>query len=279
MQEPRPESRSWKKPVAGVRSPGAVEQPREKPAWRKPVARQEAVARPPANTPRPPAVTPGKFQLSQPLEHVAGKAEQPAKTTGWFGSKASEEPKKMEEPEKKSGWFGSKATEEPKKVEEAVKKSGWFGAKTAEEPKTDKTPKKVEVSKNIEVSKIEEAPKKNGWFGSKSSDDSKKKQDVGKAWKARAATDHDEEERKFEAELAEVERKAVAECKSAMKPVRLNIEKNPRSVVESKRKKEKEVLLVKQMCGQLKENIGLDEKANLAREEKKEELAKVRSAR
>ena len=270
MQEPRPEVRSWKKP-AGVKSPGTVEQPREKPAWRKPGARQEAAtARHPANTPRPPAITPGKFQLSQPLEHVAGKVEQPAKKAGWFGSKASEEPKKMEEPEKKTGWFGAKAAEEPKKVEEAAKKSGWFGSKTAEEPKT---PKKVEVSK------VEEVPKKNGWFGSKSSDDSKKKQDVGKAWKARAAADHDEEERKFEAELAEVERKAVAECKSTMKPVRLNIEKNPRSVVESKRKKEKEVLLVKQMCGQLKENIGLDEKANLAREEKKEEMAKVRSAR
>jgi len=99
------------------------------------------------------------------------------------------------------------------------------------------------------------------------------------AWKRRAQVDEAEEERKFEQELVELERKAVEKAKSSLKAPRLNIEKNPRPIVESKKQKEVEVMLVKQLCGAYKAEVKLDEKAAAAREEKKKDLEVVRSAR
>ena len=249
----------------------------------------------------------GKFQLSQPLEKVGGGTKIEEKKAGWFGSKTSDTVKKVEskveETPKKPGWFGSKSSDNVKKieakVEEAPKKSGWFGSKSSDEvKKVEEQSKKAgwfgskpnNESKKVE-SKVEEAPKKSGWFASKPIDENKKsqakvdnkstllKKSTEPSFKSRVHVDEEEEQRKFAAELAEVERAAVADVKSFMKPVRLNVEKNPRSRQESKQKAEREVTLLKRMCAEARDVVKLDEKEAAKREEKKEELAKVRSAR
>ena len=220
--------------------------PKEQP-WRK-----KCAPKPTADPePKKPVTQSGKFQLSQPLEHVPEKK-------GWFGGKQEKE---KEEPKQKTGWFGSKGSDtKDEKVEEPAKKNGWFGSKSSGEAKE------------------EESAKKSSWSGSKPVSNGVQKSETP-AWKRRAQVDEAEEERKFEAELAELERKAVEKAKSSLKAPRLNIEKNPRPFVESKKQKEVEVMLVKQLCGAYKAEVKLDEKAAAAREEKKKDLEVVRSAR
>ena len=220
--------------------------PKEQP-WRKKCAGKPAADPEPKKT----ATQSGKFQLSQPLEHVVPEKK------GWFGGKQEKE-EAEQEPKLKTGWFGSKSSDtKDEKVDEPAKKSGWVGAKTTKE---------------------EELPKKSGWSGSKAVSNGVQKSEVP-AWKKRAQVDEAEEERKFEKELEELERKAVEKAKSSLKAPRLNIEKNPRPIVESKKQKEVEVMLVKQLCGAYKAEVKLDEKAAAAREEKKKDLEVVRSAR
>merc|ERR1719427_582805 len=99
--EGREEGRPWKRPQ-GVKNQQA-EVPPPEPAWRK-----KCAAKPAEVQPKKPAAVTGKFQLSQPLEHVTtkkvepmGKVEEPPKKNGWFGSKSSntsEEAKPVEEP-------------------------------------------------------------------------------------------------------------------------------------------------------------------------------------
>ena len=166
-----------------------------------------------------------------------------------------------QEPKQKTGWFGSKGTDsKDKNVDEPAKKAGWFGSNS-----------------NNSETKEEESAKKSGWSGSKVSNGVQKSETP--AWKRRAQVDEAEEERKFEQELVELERKAVEKAKSSLKAPRLNIEKNPRPIVESEKQKEVEVMLVKQLCGAYKAEVKLDEKAAAAREEKKKDLEVVRSAR
>ena len=217
--------------------------PKDQP-WRK-----KCAPKPPSDPEPKKAVTQsGTFKLSQPLEHVPEKK-------GWFGGKQEAE----EEP-KKTGWFGSKSSDtKDKKVDEPAKNNGWFGSNSNSEAKQ------------------EEAPKKSGWSSSKVSNGVQKSETP--AWKRRAQVDEAEEERKFEQELAELERKTVEKAKNSLKAPRLNIEKNPRPIVESKKQKEVEVMLVKQLCGAYKAEVKLDEKAAAAREEKKKDLEVVRSAR
>ena len=62
-----------------------------------------------------------------------------------------------------------------------------------------------------------------------------------------------------------------------MKPINLNIDKSARSIVESKKIKEGELCLVRQMCGQFRDVAKLD--GNEEKEEKRKEMEKVRSAR
>ena len=181
--------------------------PKEQP-WRKKCAPKPAADA----EPKKPATQPGKFQLSQPLEHVERVPEE----KNWFGKQ--QEKGKEEEPQQKTGWFSSNSSE--KKVEEPAKKSSWFGSKSE--------------------TKEEETPKKSGWSGSKSNGVQKSETP---AWKKRAQLDEAEEQRKFEEELAEIERKTVEKTKSSLKAPRLNIEKNPRPLVESKKQKEVEVRL------------------------------------
>merc|ERR1712223_269335 len=246
-EEPRPGSgsggRVWKKPLGVKPQQGKVEEapPKEQP-WRK-----KCAPKPVADAePKKPATQAGKFQLSQPLEHV----ERVPEKKSWFGKQQEKE----EEPQQKTGWFSSTSNE--KKVEEPAKKSSWFGSKSE--------------------TKEEETPKKSSWSGSKSNGVQKSETP---AWKKRAQIDEAEEQRKFEEELAEIERKTVEKTKSSLKAPRLNIEKNPRPLVESKKQKEVEVMLVKQLCGAYKAEVKLDEKAAAAREEKKKDLEVVRSAR
>ena len=222
--------------------------PKEQP-WRKKCAPKPA----PDPEPKKPVTQSGKFQLSQPLEHVPEKK-------GWFGGKQEKE-EVEQEPKQKTGWFGSKGSDtKDKNVDEPAKKAGWFGSNS-----------------NNSETKEEESPKKSGWSGSKVSNGVQKSETP--AWKRRAQVDEAEEERKFEKELEELERKAVEKAKSSLKAPRLNIEKNPRPIVESKKQKEVEVMLVKQLCGAYKAEVKLDEKAAAAREEKKKDLEVVRSAR
>merc|ERR1712223_176080 len=196
MEEPKPGSgsggRVWKKPLGVKPQQGKVEEapPKEQP-WRKKCAPKPAADA----EPKKPVTQPGKFQLSQPLEHV----ERVPEKKSWFGKQQEKE--KEEEPQQKTGWFSSNSIE--KKVEEPAKKSSWFGSKS----------------------------------------------------------------------------KTVEKTKSSLKAPRLNIEKNPRPLVESKKQKEVEVMLVKQLCGAYKAEVKLDEKAAAAREEKKKDLEVVRSAR
>merc|ERR1712223_357315 len=248
-EEPKPGSgsggRVWKKPLGVKPQQGKVEEapPKEQP-WRKKCAPKPAVDAEPKKA----ATQAGKFQLSQPLEHV----ERVPEKKSWFGKQQEKE--KEEEPQQKTGWFSSNSSE--KKVEEPAKKSSWFGSKSE--------------------TKEEETPKKSSWSGSKSNGVQKSETP---AWKKRAQIDEAEEQRKFEEELAEIERKTVEKTKSSLKAPRLNIEKNPRPLVESKKQKEVEVMLVKQLCGAYKAEVKLDEKAAAAREEKKKDLEVVRSAR
>merc|ERR1712198_480133 len=89
--------------------------------------------------------------------------------------------------------------------------------------------------------------------------------------------DEEQEARDFQKELEETERKAEEEAKSFMRPIQLNIDKNARSKDEALKSKEKEMVLVKKLCGEARE---IAKAANPEeREERRKEMEKVRSAR
>merc|ERR1711962_387698 len=164
-EEPRPGSgsggRVWKKPLGVKPQQGKVEEapPKEQP-WRKKCAPKPAAD----PEPKKPATQAGKFQLSQPLEHV----ERVPEKKNWFGKQQEKE--KDEEPQQKTGWFSSNSNE--KKVEEPTKKSSWFGSKSETQE--------------------EETPKKSSWSGSKSKSNGVQKSETP-AWKKRAQIDEAEE--------------------------------------------------------------------------------------
>ena len=85
------------------------------------------------------------------------------------------------------------------------------------------------------------------------------------------------EAEEFEKELRETERKAVEEAKSFMRPIQLNIDKSARSKEESDRSKEKEMILIKKLCGEVREIAKASNPEE--REERRQEMEKVRSAR
>ena len=89
--------------------------------------------------------------------------------------------------------------------------------------------------------------------------------------------DEKKEEEEFQKELKETERKAEEDAKRSMRPINLNIDKNARTKLESKMIKEKELNLVRKMCGEFRDVTKLD--GNEEKEEKRKELEKVRSAR
>jgi len=93
----------------------------------------------------------------------------------------------------------------------------------------------------------------------------------------RPERDEKKEEEDFQKELQETARKAEEEAKRVMRPINLNIDKNARTKEESKKIKEKELNLVRMMCGEFREVTKLD--SNEEKEEKRKEMEKVRSAR
>ena len=89
--------------------------------------------------------------------------------------------------------------------------------------------------------------------------------------------DEEKEARDFERELREAEKKAVEEAKSSMRPIHLNIDQNPRSKDDADRSKERELSLLKKLCGEVRE---VAKAANPEeREERRQEMEKVRTAR
>ena len=95
--------------------------------------------------------------------------------------------------------------------------------------------------------------------------------------KPRVERDEVKEAEEFEKELRETERKAVEEAKSFMRPIQLNIDKSARSKEESDRSKEKEMILIKKLCGEVREIAKASNPEE--REERRQEMEKVRSAR
>jgi len=93
----------------------------------------------------------------------------------------------------------------------------------------------------------------------------------------RPERDEKKEEEEFKRELKEAEIQGKAEAKRVMRPVNLNIDKNARSAEESKLIKEREVNLVRKMCGEFRDIAKLD--TNEEKEDRKKEMDKVRSAR
>merc|ERR1711923_282541 len=71
--------------------------------------------------------------------------------------------------------------------------------------------------------------------------------------KVRPERDELKEAEEFAKELKETEEKAIANAKSFMKPINLNIDSHARSKDESKRVKEREVDLVRKMCGEFRD--------------------------
>merc|ERR1712128_364692 len=69
----------------------------------------------------------------------------------------------------------------------------------------------------------------------------------------------------------------MGEAKSFMRPINLNIDKSARSKEESKKNKEKELNLVRKLCGEFRDVAKLDGQEE--KEEKRKEMEKVRSAR
>jgi len=93
----------------------------------------------------------------------------------------------------------------------------------------------------------------------------------------RPERDEMKEAEDFQKELKETERKAEEEAKRSMRPMNLNIDPHARTKEESKKIKEKELNLVRMMCGEFREVTKLD--GNEEKEEKRKEMEKVRSAR
>ena len=93
----------------------------------------------------------------------------------------------------------------------------------------------------------------------------------------RVERDEEKEARDFEKELREAEKKAVEEAKSSMRPIHLNIDQNPRSKDDADKSKERELSLLKKLCGEVRE---VAKAANPEeREERRQEMEKVRTAR
>ena len=95
--------------------------------------------------------------------------------------------------------------------------------------------------------------------------------------KVRPERDELKEAEEFAKELKETEEKAIANAKSFMKPINLNIDSHARSKDESKRVKEREVDLVRKMCGEFRDVAKLN--TSEEKEERQREMEKVRSAR
>lgn len=93
----------------------------------------------------------------------------------------------------------------------------------------------------------------------------------------RVERDEEKEAREFEKELQEEEKRAVQEAKSSMRPIHLNIDQNPRPKDDADRSKERELVLLKKLCGEVRE---VAKAANPEeREERRQEMEKVRTAR
>ena len=93
----------------------------------------------------------------------------------------------------------------------------------------------------------------------------------------RAERDEEKEARDFERELRAAEKEAVEQAKSSMRPIHLNIDQNPRSKDDADRSKERELSLLKKLCGEVRE---VAKSANPEeREERRQEMEKVRTAR
>ena len=93
----------------------------------------------------------------------------------------------------------------------------------------------------------------------------------------RAPRDEEKEAAQFQKELEEAERKAEEEAKSFMRPIHLNIDKHARSKEDAQKSTEREMSLIKKLCGEVRE---IAKSANPEeREERKQEMEKVRGAR
>ena len=93
----------------------------------------------------------------------------------------------------------------------------------------------------------------------------------------RPPRDEEKEAEQFQKELKEAEKKAEEEAKSFMRPIHLNIDKHARSKEESQKSTEREMTLIKKLCGEVRE---IAKSANPEeREERKQEMDKVRGAR
>ena len=93
----------------------------------------------------------------------------------------------------------------------------------------------------------------------------------------RVERDEEKEARDFERELRAAEKEAVEQAKSSMRPIHLNIDQNPRSKDDADRSKERELSLLKKLCGEVRE---VAKSANPEeREERRQEMEKVRTAR
>lgn len=93
----------------------------------------------------------------------------------------------------------------------------------------------------------------------------------------RMQRDEAKEAEEFEKELRETEKKAVEEAKSYMRPIHLNIDKSARSKEDAEKSKEKEMMLIKKLCGEVREIAKSSNPEE--REERRQEMEKVRSAR
>jgi len=168
-----------------------------------------------------------------------------------------------------------KKSSSPKPTTVTVTNSGGFQKSQSVASVTEKSKPAGSFGGKTEEKKEEQ---KSSWFGG-SKTKAEEPKNGEKAWKKRVELDEKEEQRKFELELAKLEQRAKEDAIKCSKSVRLNIEKNPRSKQESKQKKEREVELVKQMCSEVRETVKLDEKKQLIREERKQDMNIVRSAR
>ena len=93
----------------------------------------------------------------------------------------------------------------------------------------------------------------------------------------RTEIDEEKEALKFAEELREAERQAEEEAKKHLRPIHLNIDRNARSKDDIQKRSEREMDLVKKLCGEMRE---IAKTTNpLEREEKQKEIEKVRSAR
>jgi len=153
--------------------------------------------------------------------------------------------------EKNMGWF-SDSKEEPvkqtksksdaKETKTEEKKTGWFSSSKEEPAK--------QMKSKSDAKEIKTEEKKKGWFSFSK-----------------------------EANSNPVESKAnVPESRdSFMRPINLNIDREAQPREVSKKKTEKELQLMRKMCGEFREVVKLDNKED--REEKQKEMDKVRSAR